>query len=1032
MATVAELKVRIAADIKAFQQGMSKVQGQMDQVGNNLRQVGSNLTKTVTLPILGIAGAAIKAASDAEEMAAKFDVVFKTVGTSVKRDIDAFSEAVGRSKYEMRGLAAGAGDLFKPLGYAEAEAGKLSVQLVKLAVDLSSFNNMTVDEAMQRLQSTLVGSHESALAFKVVINEAALKQELMRMGADKLTGAQLNQAKVQARLNLLMKGTVDAQGDAERTSGSFANQMRQLTSSINEVAVEIGDILMPQALELVGMAKDLTTRFKTLPKSTQENVVRFGEIAAATGVVTWTMGALLNTVKKLSGWILVVARSMTPLSAVLLLLSANILLVVRKWDTIRLSFYATKTAAENLVTDLGTTFKKGITGVMDSIATAITGDWEAAWKNLRITTNDTLQGIIDDGNMFFSTKRAIQENAPDPWGIGFMTAQAGQAVEDFRKGVEERIDTNVDSANAQLDKFKSKFIDLGKVKPDLNLIYGMFTGSENSLASHAGNASGAIEGIGTNIKLLDGINPNLGPLFGNFSGETGSIVSHSFQATDALIGIKSNANALSLIAPDMSNLNYSVTDAKIKAEEAKEKYKEFVDELKKELGGKLPISELPSGLQEIIDEAERQRNRISPVSEAFRVLDTNLAAVKTDADSIATAFDNIYIAVDRLGVDSDSKVYKAFKSLAVAGSDLSIFVSGLQGLSTLLNPATYTTFISNVTGAFSSMANLLKLAGDNVVKLFTGEKGFSDWVTKLQASDSPIANITGSLLKWAPAVGVAVAALSAFGIDLKDVLNGVKDTISKIGTGIANIFGKQTEAQKKAAAMKRFLSDVAKLDIDLEELDAIGKKAIESLMTPILTAGTATRDELLAYIGLTAQDMQRNLSDAFGLIQLEAERRGDTAFDGMVMALINNVGEILAQEFGTTSLDVMTQLADFLGVDLSAAQARAAQLLSNLSNAGVTVDPDGELGFALGGPDKNLSAGFDLGQVAGAMIEQIKNSTGAVMSNLAAYSGFTPDTSAAAMTPGGQTININLDGRTIAQATMPYWSQELEIYGTNR
>ena len=36
------------------------------------------------------------------------------------------------------------------------------------------------------------------------------------------------------------------------------------------------------------------------------------------------------------------------------------------------------------------------------------------------------------------------------------------------------------------------------------------------------------------------------------------------------------------------------------------------------------------------------------------------------------------------------------------------------------------------------------------------------------------------------------------------------------------------------------------------------------------------------------------------------------------------------------------------------------------------------------------------------------------------------------MTTGGQTINVNLDGQTIATATMPYWSQELEIYGTNR
>ena len=201
MATVANLGVRISADIKAFEQGMSKVQGRMASVGKDLQRVGATMTRTVTLPLLGIGAAAIKAASDAEEMGAKFDTVFSTVGTSVKRDIDAFADSVGRSTYELRGMAATAGDLFKPLGFTEQAAGDLSVRLTKLAVDLSSFYNMTQDEALSRLTNSLVGNHETARAFSVIINEATLKQELHRIGAEKLTGAALEQAEVQARLN---------------------------------------------------------------------------------------------------------------------------------------------------------------------------------------------------------------------------------------------------------------------------------------------------------------------------------------------------------------------------------------------------------------------------------------------------------------------------------------------------------------------------------------------------------------------------------------------------------------------------------------------------------------------------------------------------------------------------------------------------------------------------------------------------------------------------------------------------------------
>jgi hypothetical protein len=209
--------------------------------------------------LIGIGIASIKLASDAEEMQGKFDTVFKTVGEDVTRALDDFSEAAGRNRFELRGMAAELGDLFKPLGFAEEEAGDLSVQMVKLATDLGSFNNMPMSDALDRLRGTLVGSHENALAFGVVINESTIKAELAAKGWDKLTGAALNQAKVQIRLNLLMKGTTDAQGDAVKTSDSFANRLVRLQSNAEELGVSIGQKLLPVALELVNGLNTLIT-----------------------------------------------------------------------------------------------------------------------------------------------------------------------------------------------------------------------------------------------------------------------------------------------------------------------------------------------------------------------------------------------------------------------------------------------------------------------------------------------------------------------------------------------------------------------------------------------------------------------------------------------------------------------------------------------------------------------------------------------------------------------------------------------------
>ena len=273
---------------------MSKLQNQMSQVGQNLRNVGRTMSLAVTAPIVGIGAAAVKAASDVEEMQSKFDTVFKNVGGDVRKEVNAFASAVGRSRFELQGMTAELGDIFKPLGFTEERAGDLAIQMTKLAVDLGSFNNMPMNEALERLRGTLIGSHENALRFGVVINENVLKQELARMGADKLTGAQKEQAKVQARLNLLLAGTTDAQGDALRTSDSFANQMERLKNNLRDTGATIGQLLLPHALKMVEMLNGAVSFVRDLSPQMQRLGIIIAGVAAAAGPLVFSLGGIAS------------------------------------------------------------------------------------------------------------------------------------------------------------------------------------------------------------------------------------------------------------------------------------------------------------------------------------------------------------------------------------------------------------------------------------------------------------------------------------------------------------------------------------------------------------------------------------------------------------------------------------------------------------------------------------------------------------------------------------------------------------------
>lgn len=1043
MATVANLGVRISADIKAFEQGMSKVQGRMASVGKDLQRVGATMTRTVTLPLLGIGAAAIKAASDAEEMSAKFDTVFSTVGTSVKRDIDAFADSVGRSTYELRGMAATAGDLFKPLGFTEEAAGDLSVRLTQLAVDLSSFYNMTQDEALERLTSSLVGNHETARAFSVIINEATLKQELHRIGAEKLTGAALEQAKVQARLNLIIAGTADAQGDAERTSGSFANQMRRLGGELNMLGVEIGNILLPVSTELVSELSRITKEFRKLEPETQSNIVKFGGIAAAAGLATWALGGLLTNAKALFRALLFVARNLTPTTALLSVMGVVALKVARNWGQIRISFHATKIALENFISDLGGTIKENLGGAMAVLVATVTGRWDAAWSLLRTNTKTTIEGIISDGETMLSTKRAIQETPPDPWGIGFITAQAETALADIKSEFQSNLVTDEDSADNSVATVKSSLIDLATVKPDLSSVYGMFTGTTNSLSTNADAANAKVTGLGTVMEGLGAADPDMAGFFGKLTGATGSIVSNSNLATTAITGIKTNANSLSLLKPTM-DANLVVAEFE-RSEEAAKKSKEQtelwmaafkVDELK--------LRDNP--FKEYIESATPTEDQISALSRYVGYLQTDISDFKTDADDIADAFDDVFIAIDRLGVDNESKGYKAFKWLAMASNDLTIFVQGFSGLIKLLDITTYKNAWESFMDMFKSFRVVSTTLIDKFMGLFTKEKGdnpFSGWISSLTESDSKVKNVLGSLAKWAPAVGVAALALKTLGIDMKSVFGSIKDFADKIGTKIKNIFGKSSKEQKKAARLDRFISDVAATGIDLtKSLSSVDKKAIEALMTPILTSGIATSEELLNLLGLDATSLQRTVSDAFQGIQILASGMdiadAGSGFNSAIFGLLNNFAEDIAAEFGMTRLQAEMQMFEFFGVSdrIQEIREEVARMRANQLARGR--DRDGETSVGgLGDPEKSGSAVDALGNLVGLLG---RPTAGQVFTTTQGTPNFINNLLSAGASgmgmsmpgvPTSQTINVNLDGQTIASATAQHLSRELEIYGTN-
>tara|TARA_Y100001937_G_scaffold117007_1_gene169748 strand:- start:881 stop:3364 length:2484 start_codon:yes stop_codon:yes gene_type:complete len=273
--TVDTLLVRVEADLKDVNQKLARFDKQVDntakKAGRNFQKI-SNIAKVALGAVIvhqfAQAGmAAVRFASSVEEMQAKSSVVFGAFTGEVRQALDAFGNEVGRSTFELEGMAASIQDTFVPMGFARGEAAKLSVELTKLAVDVASFNNASDTETMAAFQSALVGNHETVRRFGIVITEATLQQELYRMGITKNAQDVDNATKVQARMNLILAGTTDAQGDAARTSDSFANTSKALKAALDELLVNVVTPLLPALTSLARGLVNVTNNLNAFLQS---------------------------------------------------------------------------------------------------------------------------------------------------------------------------------------------------------------------------------------------------------------------------------------------------------------------------------------------------------------------------------------------------------------------------------------------------------------------------------------------------------------------------------------------------------------------------------------------------------------------------------------------------------------------------------------------------------------------------------------------------------------------------------------------
>ena len=182
-----------------------------------------------------------KAASDAEEITNKFNVVFRDMAgssTVVKKLSDNFDLADSTVK----NLLSSTGDLLTGFGFTQGAALDLSEQVTALAADLASFSNYAggTEGASQALTKALLGETESAKGLGIVINQNSDRYKELVKHYTTIEGKTEQQAKAYAALTMATEQSGNAIGDYERSSTSMANTLKAWKEAQKELFEEMG------------------------------------------------------------------------------------------------------------------------------------------------------------------------------------------------------------------------------------------------------------------------------------------------------------------------------------------------------------------------------------------------------------------------------------------------------------------------------------------------------------------------------------------------------------------------------------------------------------------------------------------------------------------------------------------------------------------------------------------------------------------------------------------------------------------------
>jgi tape measure domain-containing protein len=324
-----KLNLKLGIDVSNLEKELGKVERSMSRFGSQMQNIGSTMTQSLTLPLLGVGAASLKAFADMEKLE---NGLIAIMGTSegAKEELDKLRKVAENPGLALPQVVQASASL-QSVGMS-ADAARETITQFGNAVARSGggaeqFSGVTL--ALSQISAVGKVTQEDLNQIKERLPEFArvMKEEFGTVTAEGIRAIGVNSEEFITR-------SVSALAKLERAQGGLGNTFDNLKDNVTASLAEFGKAIN-ESLNLQAVAESLSQYiqglvdgFKNLTPEVQGFIVKAALVAASIGPIIFIVGKLITTYGALAGASKLIVQAIGNISKAFSYLAANPMILV--------------------------------------------------------------------------------------------------------------------------------------------------------------------------------------------------------------------------------------------------------------------------------------------------------------------------------------------------------------------------------------------------------------------------------------------------------------------------------------------------------------------------------------------------------------------------------------------------------------------------------------------------------------------------------------------------------------------------------